>query len=479
MINHPAQFCQTASKQDIDTILDASLHILETKGLIVQSQQLCQTLAKTGMKTDIKEQRVYFPKKLVLEFLKKVPSKWTLHARNPKKNVEIGGSNLVVIPGYGSAFIADETGQRRESNLSDFERLSLMAYSSDVIDITGGLIVEPNDIYTPFRPLEITYALIRNSDKPFMGSVANSEGARESIEMSRIVFGDITKKPCLVGLININSPLRLDACMANALVTYVEAGQPVLLTPGIMMGISAPVTFAGAMVQAFAELIGCTVLIQILRAGAPVIIGLGGFGSDLRNGSTGFGRPENALSIQVGAQIARQLNIPFRCSAAVTSARKPDCQSGYERMMTAMAAYHSGSHFCLQAAGILDSINIMSYEQYVIDLEIWSYIKRLSEKMVINSETLALDIIGSHTENYLAHEHTVRHMREELFIPCLVPPQSYEQWWSSNNKDIVEKAHEVVNKTLKNIEKPELDKDIEKELKKYIDHRKKILERTH
>ena len=479
MINHPAQFCQTASKQDIDTILDASLHVLETKGLIVQSQQLCQTLAKAGMKTDLDEQKVYFSRDLVLETLQKVPPKWTLHARNPQKNIEIGGSNLVVIPGYGSAFIADETGRRRESNLNDFERLALMAYSSDVIDITGGLLVEPNDIYVPFRPLEITYALIRNSDKPFMGSVSNSDGAEESIEMSRIVFGDITKKPCLVGLININSPLRLDAYMANALVTYVEAGQPVLLTPGIMMGISAPVTFAGAMVQAFAELIGCTTLIQILRAGSPVIIGLGGFGSDLRNGTTGFGRPENALGIQVGAQIARQLKIPFRCSAAVTSARKPDCQSGYERMMTAMAAYYSGSHFCLQAAGILDSINIMSYEQFVIDLEIWSYIKRLSEKMVINSETLALDIIGSHTENYLAHEHTVRHMREELFIPSLVPPQSYEQWWSSNNKDIVEKAHEIVNQTLENIEKPELDKDIDKELKKYIDHRKKIRERTH
>jgi trimethylamine--corrinoid protein Co-methyltransferase len=210
-----------------------------------------------------------------------------------------------------------------------------------------------------------------------------------------------------------------------------------------------------------------------------VIIGLGGFGSDLRNGTTGFGRPENALAIQVGAQIARQLKIPFRCSAAVTGARKPDCRSGYERMITAMAAYHSGAHFCLQGAGILDSINMMSYEQYVIDLEIWSYIKRLSQKIETNFDALALDVIDFRTENYMANEHTVQHMRHELFVPSLVPTETYEQWWESGGKDVIDYARQAAACMLKNIEKPPIDDMIDKELKKYMSNRKKILERSH
>jgi trimethylamine--corrinoid protein Co-methyltransferase len=477
MIIHPIQYCQKLTETDVEKILEASLYILKTKGLIIQSPEACRVLAEAGACVDLQRQNVTFPEDLVLDSVAKAPGRWTLHARNPEHNVPIGGRTLVVAPGYGSAFIADGKGTRRESTMKDFEKMALLSGASPAIDITGGLLVEPNDITAKFRPLEITYALITHSDKPFMGSVAGAEGAEESLAMSRILFGDLERKPCVMALININSPLRLDGPMAEALLAYVRAGQPILLTPGIMMGISAPVTLVGAMVQGFAELLGCAALVQILRPGCPLIIGLGGVGSDLRNGTTGFGRPENALGIQVGAQIARHLNLPFRCSAAVTSSRKPDCRSGYERMMTALTAYNAGAHLCLQAAGILDSINMMSYEQYMIDIEIWAYIKRLSKPIQIDEQTKGLDVIDFHTENYLAHEHTVRYMREELFVPSLVDPESYEQWFSSNGKDIVSKARQMADRILKNVQPPPLDEGIRKDLQNYMNQRKKIRER--
>lgn len=146
-------------------------------------------------------------------------------------------------------------------------------------------------------------------------------------------------------------------------------------------------------------------------------------------------------------------------------------------MMTALTAYNAGAHFCLQAAGILDSINMMSYEQYMIDIEIWAYIKRLSKPIRIDEQTKGLDVIDFHTENYLAHEHTVRYMREELFVPSLVDPDTYEQWYSSNGKDIVSKARQMANRILKNVQKPPLDEGIRKDLRNYMNQRKKIRER--
>ena len=473
MIDHPVQYCEKLTKPDVEKILDGSLHILKTRGLIIQSQEACGILAEAGADVNFETGNVLFPEELVLDSITRAPNTFILHARNPENNVQIGRKSLVVAPGYGSAFIADSSGQRREATLQDFENLALLSCSSRMIDITGGLLVEPNDVRSQFRPLEITYALITNSDKPFMGSVAGAAGAMESIEMSKILFGDIEAKPCVMGLININSPLRLDSLMAQALLTYAKAAQPVLLTPGIMMGISAPVTPAGALVQAFAELLGCSALTQIVRPGCPLIIGLGGVGSDLRNGTPGFGRPENALGTQAGAQIARHLNLPFRCSAAVTGSRRPDCRSGYERMMTALTAYNAGAHFCLQAAGILDSINMMSYEQYIIDIEVWAYIKRLSKAITINEETQGLDIISSRSD-YLSHEHTVRYMREELFVPSLVDPETYEQWWSSDGRDIVTKAQRMAEQLLEHTSRPPLDEDIRRELRQYINQRKKM-----
>jgi trimethylamine--corrinoid protein Co-methyltransferase len=234
------------------------------------------------------------------------------------------------------------------------------------------------------------------------------------------------------------------------------------------MGMTAPVTIAGALAQGFAELLGCVAIGQILRPGAPVIIGLGGFGSDLRTGGTGFGRPENALATQLGAEIARHLKIPFRCSAAVTGARKPDCRSGYEKMMTALAAYNAGANFCLQAAGILDSINTMSYEQFIIDLEIWSYIKRIAQPLAINDETLAKDVIVFHEEGLLMHEHTIKYMRQELYTPSLVHLDNYDDWLKAGAADTARIASQKAEQILKTLTPPQIDEQIKRDLDKYI-----------
>ena len=476
MIKHPLEYIENISQRDTEKIIESALLILRTKGMLVNSKQICESLAKAGARVDFQKEHVIFPEEFVRRYLAMAPAKFTLYARNPARNVIIGNRGLAVVPGYGSAFIADESGKRRTATMQDFENFAKLACSSDIIDITGGLLVEPNDIIPDFRPLEITQSLIRNSDKPFLGSVAGTAGAQESIEMARIVMDDISQKPCMVGLININSPLCLSPPMADAMVEYVKAGQPILLTPGILLGMTAPVTIVGALMQAFAELIGCVVTTQVLSPSTPVIIGLGGVASDLRNATTGFGRPEHAIAIQLGAKIARYLNLPFRCTAAVTGARKPDCRSGYERMMTALTAQNAGVHFCLQAAGILDSINTMSYEQYIIDIEIWSYIKRLAEPVAVNDETLALDVVELSNEHYIWHEHTIKHMRNEIHVPSLVDCETYEAWWASSTKDIISKASKRAAVLLATLKPPPLAQSIEHELDKYVSHRRQVLQ---
>lgn len=473
MLCHPLRYTEKLADKDIETILDASVRILESTGIAVESEHILQNMKKAG--ASVENGRIKFTKKIIEDCLKKVPSQFTLFARNPNKDVKIGGQSMAVCPGYGSAFVADANGKRRDATLKDFEKFAYLGYFHNQIDITGGLLVEPNDIPAALRPLEITAALIKNSDKPFMGSVAGKKGAAESLEIAKIVFGNIRKKPCVLALININSPLHLDSRMADALVEYVNQGQPILLTPGIMMGITAPVTTTGALVQAFAEILACVAIIQILNPSNPVIIGSGGFGSDLRTAGPGFGRPENALGTQLAAQIARKLNIPFRCSAAVTGSRKPDCRSGYEKMMTALIAWNSGVHFCLQSAGILDSINAMSYEQYIIDVEIWSYIERIAKPLKIDKDTLAEQVIESNKTGLLDNEHTIKYMRDELYCPLLVKVENYEQWINNESSDIISQAGYKLSQIFKNFNPPALNKNIEHELEQYISRRKKEL----
>ena len=475
MISHPRVYTDILAPDDLEHILDNSTRILDEVGLVIQSKEGRERLADAGATIEEETERVRLPGDVVNHYLERTPARWTFQARNPERNLEMGSNALFIAPGYGSAFVADANGTRRYATMNDFKKFARLAGYFDCIDITGGLLAEPSDVPIELRPLEMTCALASLSDKPFMGSVFGAKGALDSIEVARIVIGDLTNRPSVLGLININSPLRLDGSMADAMLEYVKADQPIILTPGILMGVTAPVTTVGALTQAFAELIGCTVLAQVVRPGAPVILGIGGFASDMRTGGSGFGHPEHSLGTLMGAQMARRLGLPFRCTAGVTYSMSPDCQSGYERMMTAMSAWNAGANICLHAVGILDSINSMCYEQFIIDTEIWSYVKRLATPPIVNEETIAFDVIAARPAEYLSEDHTAKRFREELLPSSLDSAGSYEAWKASGAKDIVARASTKLGQIVDSIDPPELPGYVRRALEDLLDSRRKEL----
>ena len=476
MIRHPKVYLEQLTDADVDAIYEAALRILDEVGLAVQSARACRLLSDAGADVDLVRQHVRFPADLVEQRRTQAPARWVLEARSPDRSVRVGGEQLLVSPGYGSAFVADVQGKRRRATLADFRRFALLAGEMEAIDITGGLLVEPSDVAPRLRPLETTLALLTCSDKPFLGSVAGAEGAQESLRLAEAVFGGLKGRHVVMGLININSPLRLDATMAGTLLEYAAAGQPVLLTPGIMMGITAPVTAEGALAQALAELLAGVVLVQVVRPGTPVVVGTGGFGADLRCAGSGFGRPENAIGTVLGAQMARHLNLPFRCSAAVTGARSPDCRSGYERMLTALSAWAAGAHLCLQGAGTLDNLQAMCPEQFLLDCEVWNYVKRLGTPPAVDAEHLALEAIPTARGSFLDHEHTLAHFREALYAPLLAPADSYEAWMEAGGEDVVGCARRRLAEIEQSLVPPSLDRVMQRELERYAAVRRRQLQ---
>ena len=90
----------------------------------------------------------------------------------------------------------------------------------------GGTICEPNDQPLDSRHLDMVFALLTLSDKPFMGSVTSGPNAVDTIAMAEMVFGreSIEQTPAIISLINVNSPLRYDDRMLSALLEYAKAG---------------------------------------------------------------------------------------------------------------------------------------------------------------------------------------------------------------------------------------------------------------
>jgi trimethylamine--corrinoid protein Co-methyltransferase len=259
------------------------------------------------------------------------------------------------------------------------------------------------------RPLVLAQEVLEHTTKPFFASVAGRDGARDALDLVEIACGGLAH-PVAVGLINIDSPLRLNREMTEAMREYVTRGQPVVFTPGILSGATAPVTVTGALVQGFAEILGCATAVQLLHPGAPVVFGLGGFGADLRTVSPGFGRPENASAAYAGAQIARRLGVPFRCSASATGSCLPGFRAAQESMMTASAAWSAGAHLTMQALGILDHINAMSFEKFVLDAEGWRKLRHIARTTGAVDDADYPSIIAEAGGDYLTADHTVEHL---------------------------------------------------------------------
>lgn len=466
MLRHPEYYLEKLSPENLDTILNGSLWLLEKTGLLVQDEELWNEVrAKAGagvMPDD--DHRLRFKPETALELAAKAPAVWRHQARKSAHAFDMGGKNLCVAPGYGSIFVVDVEGRRRDALFEDYIRLTRLSQASPLIDLCSAISVEPSDVPINKRAAVMTAALLINSDKPIMGAVTGAEGAAKSFQAAEIILGDITGQPWLLGLVNINSPLRLDERMAGALRIYLKKGQPIIFTPGATMGVTGPATISGNMAQSYADLIGATALCQIVKPGHPVIVGNGGFGGNLHTGTPGYGRPENALATIIGAQLSRRLKVPYRCSAAVTSAMSPDGRAAFEHSITAMGAWTGGANLALQAAGILDSINGMSFEQFIIDLEIWGYLQRLSRPVKIDPEHLALDLIAEAPSNYMAAPHTMKHFRQEIYESIFGKPQKPKA---------IRKVNDLAAECLKTIEAKDLeiepvDLKAVDELKKYL-----------
>ncbi len=200
--------------------------------------------------------------------------------------------------------------------------------------------------------------------------------------MSAIEHGcsidDLAARPTLMTVTNVNSPRRVDEEILDNIMIMARHGQCVVITPFTLMGAMAPITLAGALVQQTAEALGIIALCQLVRPGAPCV--MGGFTSnvDMRTGSPAFGTPEYVHAALATAQIGRRLRIPVRTSA-VNASPAVDAQSTYETAFSLQAAILSHSHLINHAAGWLEGGLVASLEKIVVDAEMlrgWAEILR-------------------------------------------------------------------------------------------------------
>ena len=422
----------------------------------------------------VEGQLVKFDPDWILEQVAKAPREFDLQARNPANTIHIGGKHMAFGAVYGCPFVREGL-ERREATYADFENLVRLSQAFPQLDTPGGTICEPNDKPLDSRHLDMVYALLTLSDKPFMGSVTSGPNADDTIAMARMVFGDsIEETPATISLINVNSPLRYDDRMLSALLAYAKANQALVITPFLLMGAMSPVSVASTLAQQVGEALAGIALVQTIRPGCPVVFGSFLSNTDMQSGSPSFGTPESAVGLLCTGQIARHYGLPFRGGGGLTSSQSVDAQAAYEAAMTLWPTFLAGTNFVMHSAGWLESGLVSCYEKFVVDVEMLRMLHEVFKPLVIDEEALAY---GAHQEvgqggHFLGAVHTLERFRECFYRPLLSSTENYERWNRNGGKDAAARASEIWRKTLEEYEEPELDAGLKGELKAYVDRRR-------
>jgi len=410
---------------------------------------------------EIEGERVRLPRGLARKLCATAPSQFTQVARNPEKNVEIGGRNLVLAPVYGPPFVHDAAGGRRYATIQDFRNFVKLGQMSRWLHHSGGTVCEPTDVPVNKRHLDMLHAHMTLSDKPFMGSVTEPSRAQDSVDMCGVLFGEqfVQDNTVLTSLININSPLTFDDTMMGALEVYAANNQACIISPFIVGGAMAPVSVAGTLTQVLAEVMAGVAYSQLVRPGAPVIFGAFVTSIDMNSGAPTFGTPEAAQITYGAGQLARRLRLPFRSAGSFCGSKLPDAQAAYETANTLNNGLLAGVNFMLHACGWLEGGLVASYEKFVMDADQLGALHKMAAGVAIDESAQAMDALrevgpGGH---YLGCAHTQAHFKTAFWRSELFDYKPFETWIEEGGRDTLALASERVRKLLAGYEQPAID----------------------
>jgi len=459
------------SEQAIQDIHAGSIELLAEVGIRVANEKARNIFARHGARVT-EDNRVIIPPQLIENAMRQTPAEFKLYGRQAPHNIHYRPGCFYASTGGSAQYVLDLAGNRRPATCRDLHDIMSLVDELQYIDLIS-LPVYLNDVPKEDVDVNRFFAGLKNSTKHIIGAVYTTEGLAKVSKMAEIIGGPNWKANPIISIVlcPIISPLRLDEFATDVLV---EAARQGIITYNFSMtqvGCTAPMTIAGTLLTLNAEVLAVTTLIQLINPGLPTLYCAVPGLTDMKSGQFITGGIEYALISAGAAQLAQFYKMPVWATAGRTDAKLPDAQAAYEHALTVPYVVQAGANHVSCGAGFLDFVMTVSLEQYVIDNEIIGMAKRMQKGFEVTAETLALDVVKrvGPGGNFMAEEHTLRHMRSELFQPLLSDRNVWEKWTAAGSPDTRDRARALAANILKNHEPQGLTPDQEKEILNSID----------
>ena len=421
----PASLYQPLSSNDINRIADSAFRILEESGMSVASPTARAAFKTAGAEVNEATMIAKLPRSLVEDAIASNPSSITLHSRNGDCDCVLEKNRVHYGTGGTAIYVLDpDTGERRPSRVEDIILNAQMVEALENIHLFT-INVFPNEI-KDMDSIDVNrfFHAFDNTTKHVMGGVYSMAGCKKVLRMAETIAGSaeaLRAKPFVSFITLIISPFKIDERYGEMTCFFARKRLPVVVPTEPICGTTSPITLAANVLTHVAETLGGIALVQCVEKGAPGICGSVGSITNLNTMDHVGGAIERAMINAAVSQMAQHFALPLYSTAGTTDAKAVNVQAAYESAMSSLLVAMSGANYIHDIAGLMEADLTVSYEKLAMDNEILGMCQRVLRGIEVNDDTLALDLMlkKGPGNDFLAEEHTVRHMRGEFFVPKL------------------------------------------------------------
>lgn len=454
--------------RDAEAVHTKSLHLLEAMGIKVVSEEGRRLLKEAGAEVDEKSHVCRIPSYLVEESMRRCKRPVRMAARNPKYDFVLDGAHCYTCTdGVGLATIDLETGERRPSTLKD------VADSAKIVDYLPMMhmynpLVTPLDVPKHAHTVHEYMTALENCEKHFTtGSTYQKEEAVYQLKMAAAVVGgweELRRRPIISNLTCTTSPMVL-GMTTDAAIEFSRAGCPPLLMAMPLIGATAPMTVAGAVVLGNAQVIALATVLQLAAPGSPLCYSSEPMAMDVQSGLFEGLFPAADMVRAAHVQMAKHYRIPIFIGGWGTCSKAPDVQAGYEKAFSAFIAYLSGADMT-SGPGLLENWTVLSHEQLILDHEMFTMMADMLKGFKVDDDTVPFDVIMQvgHEGHFMGKKHTLDHFKE-MWQPMVTDGRTYKEWKATGGKNAVDHARDKAKEILRTHTPQPLSEDLRKDLK--------------
>jgi len=446
------------SRDELDSIHYATLQILQDTGIKVMNEKALEVFHGGGATVERHEGFgiVSIPPYLVEESALRSPHTFVYDARNPADDF-IMEPNRVGFTTFGGCIniIDPYTRKLQRATKKDCGNLVRVCDALDEIGVAVRA-VNSTDVTEQAQSVHNLDAIINNTGKHIFIGADSVRNLQVMVDLASASVGGreiLEKRPIFTVNICPISPLTLGESACDVIMACAALGLGILILPMALSGGTSSASLAGTLVTHNAEVLSTIVLAQLMKKGMPCTYGSTSTILDLRFGTSAIGSPEYGMINASLAKMAQYYRLPGWVGGGGSDSKEPDIQSAYEFTLSATLSALSGGNIIF-GSGVLEQGLTMDYAKLVTDAEMIRMIQIALGGVVVNDETLAMDVIHEVGPGgaFISHEQNLRYMRSQSQVN-LFDRRSRGDWMEmTQGKNVRDRAYEKAIDILENHE---------------------------